>query len=213
MRIRKYFWGFLVVIVILVVCSFYFTAGSDVPPAAGDDLDLFIHTELSVKVKSRKEIISTVTVRNDSTVPYWLFPSVIPSDEPAMPIFFIEDAVGLDRGPYEGEESGDFALWSLEDPWPAPTGSEEWIVLQPGESRTWSCNLAEQYGFDSWLNRGIDSFRVAYYANNPYWPNGHPAEFFVRRWQRVMPVYHMLGVTGLPGRDSMLRWQSIKVRR
>lgn len=210
---RKYLLGLLVVFVMLLVLSFFFTTGTDMPPPAGDDLALFIHTDLSVKVKSRKEIIATVTLRNDTTVAYWLFPSVLPSDHPAMPVFFVEDVVGFDRVPYNGEESGDFALWSNEDPWPAPTGSEEWIVLQPGESRSWSCNLAGQYAFDSWLNRGIDSFRVAYFAHNPYWPNGHPAEFYVHRWGGTMPIYHLLGETDIRLPDSALRWRSIKVPR
>ena len=205
-----FFWA--IIFPIMLLLSFAMQ-GTDCTGPTIDNGALFIHTELSVDVKSREEIIATVTMRNDTMFPYWLFPAVIPSNHPAMPVFDILYGEGHDVK-YTGAMTGNFVRWSRRFPHPAPTYTEEWIVLQPGESRSWSCNLAKQYDFDALLDRGVDSFKVGYLADNPYWPNGLYAEFPDSPLHWTKPMYHILGFTWVPGTTSEItEWRYIRVPR
>jgi hypothetical protein len=89
LTMRKYF--FLAVIILALFGIFaWLTSATDCGHPTIDVSALFIHTELSVVGKSKTHIIASVTLRNDTTFFYWVFPAVIPGDHPAMPVFLAQ---------------------------------------------------------------------------------------------------------------------------
>jgi len=166
----------------------------------------FIHVSLNVASFSKDSIMTTVIFTNNSSKAHILYKPFLPYQDFMEGVFSVMEKTSLTNLDFLEKRQERY----LED---GPCAfvpfhiipaikKESLIELQPNESLTVVCNIANKFDFRAFLSKGVKEFVITYGFLNPAIVSGKQEMALDTVFKTYKPVYYYVGYGSLGYVDS-----------
>jgi hypothetical protein len=166
----------------------------------------FIDVKFELTALNKDSILTSFRFTNNSNSDFLIYKPLLPSDNPTTELFVIVDNQNYKRVKYIGPRKEKYIDSKIFPSMIIPKLKEDnFVDLKAGQVINYTCNLANQYDFKSYLDNGITEFKALYLVLTPFVIGGKLQAEVDTVDKIVKPIYYYLRGGNTKDIDSMRR--------